>query len=130
MQPSLFYRLLTDDENQASAVIIWDIAEFITLCVRDGRSFRRGIPPGAHVGVELIIWLMFAVMFSIACVFDSGSLQDTWYDRYGMNEDDLRGGAGVVVSAAVVMALLLYVFLLASPYVNLHCVSSRYNFPS
>ena len=35
---------------------IWDTAELITVCVR--RRAKRGIHPGAHVGVELCIWLI------------------------------------------------------------------------
>ncbi|KAI4599074.1 hypothetical protein KJ359_002491 [Pestalotiopsis sp. 9143b] len=45
----------------------WDIAELITLfgCgKRHGGEFRRGIHPGAHVGVNLIIWLV-----GIVCIF-------------------------------------------------------------
>ncbi|ETS80929.1 hypothetical protein PFICI_08458 [Pestalotiopsis fici W106-1] len=45
----------------------WDIAELITLfgCgKRHGGQFRRGIHPGAHVGVNLILWLL-----GIICIF-------------------------------------------------------------
>ncbi|KAF7514563.1 hypothetical protein G7054_g15203 [Neopestalotiopsis clavispora] len=47
----------------------WDIAELITLfgCgKRHGGQFRRGIHPGAHVGVNLILWLL-----GIICIFFS-----------------------------------------------------------
>lgn len=42
---------------QAAVAIIWDTAELITICARGG---RRGIHPGAHVGLHLIFWLCFA----------------------------------------------------------------------
>ncbi|KAK9778268.1 hypothetical protein SCAR479_05238 [Seiridium cardinale] len=48
---------------------IWDIAEFITICAcgkRNGAEQRRGIHPGAHVGLDLCIWLA-----GILCVFIS-----------------------------------------------------------
>ena len=32
--------------------LIWNCAEFITFCVN-----KRGIHPGAHVGLDLILWL-------------------------------------------------------------------------
>jgi hypothetical protein len=32
--------------------LVWNCVEFITLCVN-----KRGIHPGAHVGLDLIIWL-------------------------------------------------------------------------
>ncbi|KAI1822907.1 hypothetical protein F4861DRAFT_512741 [Xylaria intraflava] len=38
---------------------IWDIAEFITIGVRN--NIARGIHPGAHVGVELVLWLAHIV---------------------------------------------------------------------
>ncbi|KAH8888712.1 hypothetical protein GQ53DRAFT_229253 [Thozetella sp. PMI_491] len=37
----------------ALAAILWDKIEFLTLCIRRG----RGVHPGAHVAVELILWL-------------------------------------------------------------------------
>ncbi|KAI1841809.1 hypothetical protein JX265_009418 [Neoarthrinium moseri] len=47
----------------------WNIAEFITIGAcgkRHGSDARRGIHPGAHVGVDLIIWLVgiFSVFVS------------------------------------------------------------------
>jgi len=38
----------------ASVALAWDCAELITICARPG---RRGIHPGAHVGVNLVLWL-------------------------------------------------------------------------
>ena len=35
--------------------MIWNIAEFITLCVN-----RRGIHPGAHIALDLLLsWALF-----------------------------------------------------------------------
>ncbi|KAK3349660.1 hypothetical protein B0T25DRAFT_247531 [Lasiosphaeria hispida] len=36
----------------------WDVAEGIAILARDG---HRGIHPGANVGMDLVIWLAFAV---------------------------------------------------------------------
>jgi hypothetical protein len=42
--------------HQVIAVMIWNIAEFITLCVN-----RKGIHPGAHIGLDLILsWALFS----------------------------------------------------------------------
>jgi len=38
--------------HQLVAAAIWNIAEFITLCVN-----RRGIHPGAHIGLDLVLSL-------------------------------------------------------------------------
>jgi hypothetical protein len=43
-------------------ITLWDIIEFITLCVRRGRS---GIHPGFHVAFELIFWLATAVLTAL-----------------------------------------------------------------
>jgi uncharacterized membrane protein len=44
--------------------ILWDVAEFITLCAcgkRHGATTALGIHPGAHVGVDLLLWLSAAI---------------------------------------------------------------------
>lgn len=42
--------------HQVIAAIIWNIAEFITLCVN-----RKGIHPGAHIGLDLILsWALLS----------------------------------------------------------------------
>ncbi|KAI0405248.1 hypothetical protein F4802DRAFT_189840 [Xylaria palmicola] len=38
-----------------AGIIVWDVVEFIVIFIR--RSPAKGIHPGAHVGVELILWL-------------------------------------------------------------------------
>ncbi len=42
---------------------LWSLTEFVTICVRTGRSGLRltGIPPWGHVAVELLIWLFYLV---------------------------------------------------------------------
>jgi hypothetical protein len=37
----------------------WDISEGICILVRKG---RRGIHPGANVGIDLLLWLSFLVV--------------------------------------------------------------------
>jgi len=69
-------------------IMLWDTAELITLCVRKG----RGMHPGAHVGIELIHWLM---LISVSAVGFAGAvgvglaLGSTSYNYdYGYNYDD------------------------------------------
>ncbi|CAK7222530.1 hypothetical protein SEUCBS140593_004930 [Sporothrix eucalyptigena] len=50
--------------------VLWSVSEFVTLCVRR----NRGIHPGAHVGMHLIIWGLAAVCASFIawdCAIDS-----------------------------------------------------------
>lgn len=48
--------LLTDTFLQCGAAIIWDIAEFITLCAN-----KKGIHPGAHIALD---FLLFAALIT------------------------------------------------------------------
>ncbi|KAK8062501.1 hypothetical protein PG997_014598 [Apiospora hydei] len=43
---------------EAAVAIIWSVAEFVTLCARKN---QRGIHPGAHVALHLLLWLAFVV---------------------------------------------------------------------
>ncbi|KAH6640068.1 hypothetical protein BKA67DRAFT_140536 [Truncatella angustata] len=57
---------------------IWDLAELITILAcgkRNGAQHRRGIHPGAHVGVELCIWLagVFCVFVSVMAYYSAVS---------------------------------------------------------
>lgn len=57
---------------------IWDIAELITIFAcgkRDGAQHRRGIHPGAHVGVDLLIWLagLFCALLQVMAYFSAKS---------------------------------------------------------
>jgi hypothetical protein len=44
--------------SATGCVILWEAAEFITLCARGGRV---GIHPGAHVGLHLVLWIYLAL---------------------------------------------------------------------
>ncbi|KAK8086091.1 hypothetical protein PG994_001065 [Apiospora phragmitis] len=84
------------------ACVIWDLAELITVCLPRRRRpaaqqqqqqqqqqtqtqgqqpqqdahHRQGIHPGAHVGVDLVLWLagIVTLLFSIAGYFETGYL--------------------------------------------------------
>lgn len=38
------------NNRQAVAAIVWNIVEFITLCIN-----RKGIHPGVHIGLDILI---------------------------------------------------------------------------
>lgn len=55
---------------------LWDVAELITLfgCgKRNGAEHRRGIHPGAHVGMDLCIWLtgLMCILLSVMSYFSA-----------------------------------------------------------
>ncbi|KAI1142183.1 hypothetical protein F5Y05DRAFT_216939 [Hypoxylon sp. FL0543] len=47
--------------------ILWNGAELITFAVRSRKDVKRGIHPGAHVGVHLCFWLacVFAIFITV-----------------------------------------------------------------
>ncbi|KAI0888609.1 uncharacterized protein GGS22DRAFT_61054 [Annulohypoxylon maeteangense] len=51
----------------AIASILWNGAELITFFVRSHKDEKRGIHPGAHVGLHLCLWIasVFAVLLSV-----------------------------------------------------------------
>lgn len=52
-----------------AATAAWTIAEFVTLFIRKRRgSPGRGIHPGAHVGVQLIIFLAMIYVLFYSCM--------------------------------------------------------------
>ncbi len=70
------------NEVQALLAGIWQTAEFITLCARR----NRGIHPGAHVGLHLVIWLGSAIDGGFLTTFMIGqSVCDDGYDYYCQN---------------------------------------------
>ncbi|KAI1180698.1 hypothetical protein F4777DRAFT_259145 [Nemania sp. FL0916] len=81
----------------AVASILWNSAELITYCARVRSGVQRGIHPGAHVGLNLIFWLIgaFAVLLTVEvyrsieneverCSNRNKNVFDTpdWYDYY------------------------------------------------
>lgn len=74
----------------ASVSLLWQIAEFITLCVR--RKYM-GIHPGAHVGVHLILWLACVVLIGIGGTvvyydIDDYENRDSYYYSSYYDDDD------------------------------------------
>ncbi|KAE9574295.1 hypothetical protein CGMCC3_g9449 [Colletotrichum fructicola] len=63
----------------AAVAIIWDTAELITICARGG---RRGIHPGAHVGLHLIFWLCFAAAVGLQGTYIYFRDVDDYYYSY------------------------------------------------
>ncbi|KAI1379504.1 hypothetical protein F4677DRAFT_334417 [Hypoxylon crocopeplum] len=50
------------------ATAAWTIAELVTQCVRRRRAPGRGIHPGAHVGVQLVIFLAMIFLLFYSCM--------------------------------------------------------------
>ena len=72
--------------TQAALSLIWSFSEIICIAVRGG---HRGIHPGACVGLDLIIWLVFLVMVIIyALVGVLFRPYGSSYDYYGYNYGD------------------------------------------
>ncbi len=85
------YLLQTQEANlctPALLAVLWDIDEIFTFCARHG----RGIHPGAHVAIELILWLACCGMGGIIvrASFDVGVWLGT-VGGYDSTADDFAG---------------------------------------
>ncbi|KAI1106970.1 hypothetical protein F4804DRAFT_329717 [Jackrogersella minutella] len=61
------------------ASILWNGAELITFAVRTRKNVKRGIHPGAHVGLHLCFWIVcvFAVLLAIVeCISIASSVRE------------------------------------------------------
>lgn len=93
---------------QAGIGLVWQIAEFITLCAHPD----RGIHPGAHVGMQLILWLGAAICGGFLAAF--AALQEAYgsyyrSSRYRPSRADYELWQRLETSLAVFMIVLLYV---------------------
>jgi len=87
--------------------LCWQISEFITLCVHR----NRGIHPGAHVGMHLVLWLGFAgtagVMTTLA-VYDQSDFDSGYYDDF---YDNVPSDFGSYLSLAFALVAWTYILL-------------------
>ncbi|KAH9904037.1 hypothetical protein F4778DRAFT_78213 [Xylariomycetidae sp. FL2044] len=74
---------------QAGIAIIWSTAELITICARAG---HRGIHPGAHVALHLLLWLGFCVAQGLnGFILASSLAYNAYYDSYDDYYSDYYG---------------------------------------
>lgn len=95
-------------------VIVWNLAELTTFWVRSQRAnkTRRGIHPGAHIGMHLIFWLacVFGIFMSLAYLFSARSSieycseeDDDYY--YGSSYCDYYSGDNFITSLRALLAM-------------------------
>lgn len=63
--------------RQTGLGLIWDLSELIVICVRRDKS--RGIKPGAHVGVDLVLCLGIIVSTGLTSWAAFASQSYWWY---------------------------------------------------
>lgn len=83
----------------AGIAALWGLAEFITLwgCgKRNGAEHRRGIHPGAHVGMDLCIWLagIVCIFLTILSYLEARSQLRTCTDELAEDSDGSLSGYG------------------------------------
>lgn len=81
--------------------LIWDVAEFITLCARGG---KLGIHPGAHVGLHLVLWLGFGCGVGWLGAIAAYDYCDSYCRRYRSQWETAQSSRNAVLAF---MALLL-----------------------
>ncbi|KAI0152253.1 hypothetical protein F4776DRAFT_19816 [Hypoxylon sp. NC0597] len=76
--------------------ILWNGAELITFAVRSRKDVKRGIHPGAHVGLHLCFWIacVFAVLVSVglaisvqSIINDCAEMVNSRYTYYSYCDD-------------------------------------------
>ncbi|KAJ2893825.1 hypothetical protein MKZ38_008207 [Zalerion maritima] len=90
----------------AILVFAWDMAEFVTLCARR-KTVGRGIHPGAHVGMDLIIWLVLTIIWgSLAAAISFLP------EYYGSSDDQYISMASLRRLAVTLIVLLILLFVI------------------
>ncbi|KAF2817290.1 uncharacterized protein BDZ99DRAFT_12933 [Mytilinidion resinicola] len=82
-----------------AAAVAWEIADLITYCVN-----KRGIHPGAHVGVELVLWLAM-----IICTVFWG-INGAFWDTYDYITSSYSFAHNGIAIAAVITEALSTIF--------------------
>lgn len=116
---------------QAGAALLWSIAESATLCaLRAPKPTHRGIHPGAHVAVQLLLWLSFgaglgltARLLKFAVAFTASDDPDVYPEYnayyYGENEDNYEYYSDSYIHsmealvAFLVFLIIIHLFLFA-----------------
>ncbi|KAL7963824.1 hypothetical protein V8C34DRAFT_319472 [Trichoderma compactum] len=120
----------------AGIAMLWSLAEVITRAVR---KFKKGIHPGAHVGMCLILWMLSSIMGGILCTYVAlNPYQDDEEDCGTYTYSDSNGNLhrvsgscdpyrdtyprGKVLGAAVITCLIfgLYFGLFIDACINTH----------
>jgi hypothetical protein len=87
-------------------MLLWDITEFVVIITR--RSISKGIPPGAHVGVELVLWLgTIATVIAESLKLNWGRLTLSVEDQI---LEELDNWVRVTLTQFSFLSLLMYVF--------------------
>ena len=93
------YLLLTDTFLQCGAAIIWDIAEFITLCAN-----KKGIHPGAHIALDFLLFAALITGAVFLIIVDQPIVIYTVYsdsENYPADSVLLAAGALAVIAGSV-----------------------------
>jgi len=87
----------------------WQTAEFITLCVRR----NRGIHPGAHVGLHLVIWLASAVAagFITAITISNSSCGSYCRRTFGFSSSSFESLYNQYMGMEAALTAFVYILL-------------------
>ncbi|KAI0197353.1 hypothetical protein EV127DRAFT_8734 [Xylaria flabelliformis] len=83
--------------------ILWDVIEFVVIAVRGSPS--KGVHPGAHVGVELILWL--GSVFTIATQAFTAPWGDLGASESDLEEEDLLVWVRITLTQFSFLGLLV-----------------------
>ncbi|KAI1774866.1 hypothetical protein F4818DRAFT_441691 [Hypoxylon cercidicola] len=113
---------------QAGAALLWSVADLVTSCAQRPKSSHRSIHPGAHVAVQLLLWLGFGAGLGLTTHILTFALDFTAEDDpvaypeyhayyYGDNDYEYYSNSYVHSMEALVaflaLLIIIHVFLFA-----------------
>ncbi|TRX93010.1 hypothetical protein FHL15_006148 [Xylaria flabelliformis] len=87
-----------------AGIILWDLIEFVVIIIRGSPS--KGIHPGAHVGVELILWLGSAL--TVAAQAIKAPWSELGASEWELEEQELLAWVRVTLTQFSFLSLLVF----------------------
>ncbi|KAH8649938.1 hypothetical protein BX600DRAFT_554390 [Xylariales sp. PMI_506] len=95
---------------QACVAICWGVAELITICARSG---HRGIHPGAHVALHLLLWIGYSASIGLTAYFLAFALECdyycSYYDYYDYYSSNYLGSLQALVAFSALLVLIHFI---------------------
>lgn len=85
VDPSIQSYIVVWTAPQAAVALFWSAAtELATTCAWRSKSTQRGIHPGAHVAIQLLLWLGFAAGLGLTAYVLADALVFLSFDGWEM----------------------------------------------
>ncbi|ORY62386.1 uncharacterized protein BCR38DRAFT_517907 [Pseudomassariella vexata] len=104
VDPNLYSPMVVWIAPQAGIAFCWSVAELMTICARTG---HRGIHPGAHVALHLLLWMGFSTSVGLTSYFLAEAVGCDYYcSHYSSYYDVPRYSQGYINAMGALVAFL------------------------